>query len=116
LTVPSERPYIFYVGEGKPKRSFAVSILNQRLTVRSDADEGYVKEVASFVNERIQEAIERNKTASTLTAALLACLNIADELFRGRRMKEARSVRAAQKVRDLIGLIATHLNGGAQAL
>jgi cell division protein ZapA (FtsZ GTPase activity inhibitor) len=97
-------------------KSVAVSILNQKLTVRTDADEPYVKEVAGFVSGKIQEVMDRTKSASTLTAALLACLNIADELFRYKEGRKASSFKAANKVRDLIGFISSHFDGGSPAL
>ena len=75
------------------------------MTVQSDADERHVKQVAGFVNSKVQEIVEKAKTASTLTASLMACLNIADEFFRYKEKKNADSVKAAQKVRDLIQMI-----------
>lgn len=98
------------------KRPFVISILNQKLTVQSDADEQYVNRVAGFVNSKVQEVVGKAKTASTLTASLLACLNIADEFFRYQEKKRNDSLRVSQKVRDLICMIDLHSNGGPSGL
>ena len=87
------------------KRAVAVSLLNQKLTVRSEAEEPYVQEVAGFVNGKIQELLKQARAASTLTVALLACMNIADELFRYKKNHGFNGSKAAKKVRDLIALV-----------
>ena len=96
------------------KKPHVVSILNQKLTVRTDADDHHVGQVAGFVGGKIQEVMDRTKSASTLTAALLTCLNIADELFRRREGEKEAQSQAAKKMKELITLINLHLDGGDQ--
>lgn len=79
--------------------------------IRSEADGAYVDQVAGYVNGKVQEVLDRTKTASTLTASLLACLNVADELFQERKGKKDARGRAAKKVREIIGLIDVELGG-----
>lgn len=88
------------------KKAVVVSILNQKLTVKSDSDEDYVKEVAGFVDRKIQETMKQSRPGSTLTAALLACMNIADELMQSRKVLVMKTSAAAGKIRDLLGQIA----------
>ena len=117
MTVTATRPYIFQVVEVRMKKPTTVSILNQKLTVRSDADDRHVNEVAAYVTQKVQEVITRTKSASTLTASLLACLNIADELFQFKEGRKTSKLKVADKVRDLIGLINSHFDGsGSPAL
>ena len=94
------------------KKSHVVTILNQKLVVRSDASDEAVTEVAGLVSGRIQEVFDRTKSASILTAALLACLNLADELQQQKKLKGASGGRAAQKVREIIRLIEARLEEG----
>lgn len=91
------------------KKSHVVTILNQKLVVRSDASDESVGEVAGLVSSKIQEVMEKTKSASMLTAALLTCLNIADEFQQQKRMKGESGAKAAQKVKEIIRLIETHL-------
>lgn len=91
------QPYIFFV-----QASFTVTVLDQKLIVRSEADSSYVDEVAGFVNQKIRDVMDKAKSASSLHAALLACMNVANELFQMR--EEAKKVRkkVAEEVRGLI--------------
>jgi len=62
------------------KQSVQVTILGQSYTVRSDSDPEEVRRVADFVNQRINEAHNAARTANSLTAVVLALLNVAAEL------------------------------------
>ena len=87
------------------KKAVVVSILDQRLNVRSDGDEAYITQVSEYVTEKIREVTERAKNVPTLSVALLACLNIADEFFRYRENKEKSFSKAEKKIGELIDLI-----------
>lgn len=86
------------------KRVLSVSVMDQNLTVRSEADEGEITRVSEYVNQKIQEVRRRSHGVSPLTAALLACMNIANECL---SLKEIQG-RAGQKIRELIGEINSH--------
>jgi cell division protein ZapA (FtsZ GTPase activity inhibitor) len=96
------------------KKSHVVSILNQKLTVRSDAGDEAVAEIAGLVSDRVRRVMEANKSASMLTAALLVCLNLAEELKRTAELKGIEGARAAQKVREIIRLIDAQMGAGNQ--
>ncbi len=64
------------------KRAVDVEIMGQRFTVRSDAEEGYIHEVAGFVDGKIQEALKTTRPVVRSNAAMLAALNIADDYHR----------------------------------
>lgn len=106
----------FEVTEGKRPKSFVVSILNQKLSVRSDGDEAHVLKVSGVVEQRVQDVLDKTKNASSLVAALLTCLNIADELLRSQKGKKDTQEQVAQKVRDLVDLIDLHLQEGQPVL
>jgi cell division protein ZapA (FtsZ GTPase activity inhibitor) len=97
------------------KKQYVVSILNQKLTVRSDADDGYVHQVAGFVDSQIREVMSKTHTVSTLTGALLAFLNVADELFKVRQKRKDGFSKAAGKIRELIAFIDLQTGGGQTA-
>ena len=96
------------------KTFHVVTILNQKLVVRSDASDEVVGEVAGLVTSRIQEILDGSKSASLLTAALLACLNFAEELRDQKRIQGVAANKAAEKVRNLIRLINSHLEDGVR--
>jgi cell division protein ZapA len=66
------------------RRSIAVTIAGQRYTIRSDADESYVHGLASLVEGKIKSVQRASKIAAPQAVAVLAALQLADELERER--------------------------------
>ena len=64
------------------KNSVRVEILGREYVVKSDDEKGRVEKIAAYVNQKIQEISGGPQTISTLNAAILAALNIADDYFR----------------------------------
>lgn len=67
------------------KRAVTVQIAGQRYTLRADDDDENVRKLAAFVDGRMKEIQKQTRTADTQSAAILAALQIAEELFRQRR-------------------------------
>jgi cell division protein ZapA len=67
------------------KRPVHLELFGQRLTVNTDIDPERVREIVSFVNHRLETIRESSKRVQTDQIALLAALNIAEELFDERR-------------------------------
>jgi len=61
-----------------------VEILGQRFPVRSTLDDRYVQDLANYVDERMRAAEDATPGADALRVALVAALNLADEVFRAR--------------------------------
>ena len=66
-------------------RTTSVHILGQEYKIRSTEDAAFVREVALFVDEVMHRISSKMTTGTTSQIAVLACLNIAEELFRERR-------------------------------
>ena len=62
-----------------------VTIYGTEYPVKGDADPEYIKEVASYVDEKMQEVANGLTVKSATKVAILAALNITDELFAIRR-------------------------------
>ncbi|RLA92607.1 MAG: cell division protein ZapA [Deltaproteobacteria bacterium] len=88
------------------KRRVEVEIFGQRYPLRSDAPEGYVREVAGFVDQKMREVAERTGAVSTLQVAILAALHIAEEYIRDRRNSEEMRKRLRERVERLEEFIA----------
>ena len=58
-----------------------VEIFGSVYTVRGEKDPDYVRRVAEFVDRKMREISQVTDTVSTSRIAILACLNIADELM-----------------------------------
>jgi cell division protein ZapA len=73
-----------------------VTIYGQEYTVRSDGDAEYVRRIASYLDARMREVAKQSNQVTSLRVAILAALNITDELFRVREIGsgEAETLRA----------------------
>jgi cell division protein ZapA len=60
----------------------SVEILGLRYPIRSALDAGYVTELAAYVDAKMQAAADDGDPGDSVKIAVLAALNIADELFR----------------------------------
>jgi cell division protein ZapA len=58
-----------------------IEIYDQSYNVSAEQDEAYLKELARFVDGRMRAVADATRTVDSLKVAVLAALNIADELF-----------------------------------
>lgn len=61
--------------------SHEVDIAGIKLRLKSGHDSGMVKKLVSLVDKKVTEALPATKSGSIQNAALLACLNMAEEMF-----------------------------------
>ena len=59
----------------------AVRIAGKEYRIRSDADEEWLQRVASYVDESFRKIRERTNTVDSLDVAVLAALNLGQELI-----------------------------------
>ena len=90
--------------------SVTVTIFGREYTLKGDADAEYVRQVADFVDQRMGEVAKNSTVASTAKVAILAAVNIADELFREQQKRleavatlEDRSVQIARLLTQEVG-------------
>ncbi len=65
-------------------RVVTVEIHGQRYAVRSDLDQAYIAELATYVDQKMRLAADELSSADSLRIAVIAALNLADELYRAR--------------------------------
>jgi cell division protein ZapA len=83
----------------------SVEIHGQRYPIRSTLDQEYVARLASYVDEKMRAAADSTPTGDSLRLAVLAALNVADELFRCRDVNRARSGEIAERAGELERLL-----------
>ena len=83
----------------------SVEIHGQRYPIRSTLDQEYVARLASYVDEKMRAAADSAPTGDTLRLAVLAALNVADELFRCRDGTRAFSGDVAERAGELERLL-----------
>ncbi len=83
-----------------------VTIYGHTYTIRSKADPGYINSIAGYVDAKMREVMDKAPpTASELRVAILAAMNIADELFSLRRNREREESYLEERVQALSDLI-----------
>lgn len=71
------------------RTSVKVTIVGQDLTIRSDAPPEHTREVAAYVDRTIRSIMASGAVIESSRAAVLAALQITDELFRARQSQQA---------------------------
>ncbi len=61
--------------------SVKVNIYGTEYPVKGEAEAGYIEEVARYVDGKMKEVADSLSVKSTTKVAILAALNITDELF-----------------------------------
>ncbi|MBI4852159.1 MAG: cell division protein ZapA [Acidobacteria bacterium] len=74
--------------EPNPTQVVEVKIYNQTYYIRGEGDTEYIEQLAAYVDLRMKEVAAGTMTADSLRVAILAALNIADELYKMRRKIE----------------------------
>jgi cell division protein ZapA len=87
------------------KNEVRVQIFGTSYTIRGEADQAYVQRVASYVDAKMREINEKLPVASVAKVAVLASLNLADELFREREERRRLSELVTQRADRLSGAL-----------
>jgi len=93
------------------ERSIDIKVFGQTYTVKTDAEEEHIQQVARYVNEKIDEVLKKTRSVSTLNVAILTALNIADDLLKEREMRMALLREIEVKSKDLAEKIDIKIGG-----
>jgi cell division protein ZapA len=93
------------------ERIVPVVIHGQRYPVRSSLSPAYVAELAAYVDEKIRNAADQNQTNDSLRVAVLAALNLADEVFRYRQDRQESAGALATRAGEIERLVDEALAG-----
>jgi cell division protein ZapA len=67
-----------------PEGLTRVEIYDQLYQIKGGIETEYVKQLAAYVDSKMREIAQGSKTVDSLKVAVLAALNIVDELFQER--------------------------------
>ena len=88
------------------KQSVTVEVAGQKFSLRTDADEGYVRSLARYVTDKLMEVKSGgSRTVSTYNLAILVAMNIADDLFQERESARTLKRRVRDKSRTILDLL-----------
>lgn len=94
------------------KNVVQVQIFGHSYTIRGEADHEYIMEVSAYVDRKMREITEKLPVASLSKVAILASLNIADELFKERARGENQSQRLNERAARLNAVLDELLQEG----
>ena len=86
-------------GAGRARTSVRVTILGEEYTIRTDASPSHTRDVAEHVDRIIRQVMGSGSVVETHKAAILAALQVTDELFRER----AESRQLSEAIGELTG-------------
>lgn len=82
-----------------------IEIFDQTYNVQAEGDEAYLRQLASFVDEKMRTVAETTRQVDSTRLAVLASLNIADELFTLRRRQEEIEGPLRKRVQKCVNLV-----------
>ena len=96
------------------KTPVQVTIFGHSYAIRGETDQAYVLEVAAYVDRKMREVTEKLPVESLSKVAILASLNIADELFKERSQREHREQQLTRRAAKLNAVLDQVLQDGAK--
>ncbi|HXW17604.1 MAG TPA: cell division protein ZapA [Candidatus Acidoferrales bacterium] len=82
-----------------------IEIYNQSYNVSADENEEYIKQLAEFVDGKMRSVAEATRTVDSVRVAVLAALNIADELHALKRRQDALEGPLRKRVEKCVALV-----------
>ena len=95
---------------GTETKATTVEILGREYKIRGAADEAYIQEVARYVDAKLREVSQGSSVPASDRVAILAALNIADELFQLRRTSSEEFSGIERRTLALIRLLDDNLS------
>jgi cell division protein ZapA len=94
-------------------RVIHVDIQGQRYAIKSDLDPKYVSDIAAFVDDKMSRVGRELASVDTMRLAVLAALNIADELYRARQDTTGATTRLLARAADIERIVDAALDTAA---
>jgi cell division protein ZapA len=84
------------------KQTVTVSIYGEDYPIRGEANSDYIVQVASYLDSKMREVAERNSNKSPAKVAILAALNITDELFQAKQASSSEVKKIEEKTQTIL--------------
>ena len=86
-------------------RVMNVEIYGQRYAIRSELDPQYIAELSAFLDEKMRAAARELASTDPLRIAVVAALNVSDELFRSRADASGADTRVRLRAAEIERLV-----------
>ncbi len=83
------------------KQSVKVNIFGEDYPIKGEADVFYIQKVAKYVDQKMKEVAEKLSNKLPLRVAVLAAMNITDELLKEREDNEKKLLNVEERSQSL---------------
>ncbi len=90
-------------------KAIEVEVFGHRFSLQGEGDEAYFHELAEYVDAQMRTLAKQTRTSTPTKLALLAAINVADELFRHKRHKDSGQTEMERRAEILVETIDEHL-------
>ena len=82
-----------------------ITILGKEYSIKSDLERSYLDQIGEYLNQKVEEVLKTTKTVATHNVLLLAAMDVANDYFQVRNLKEELTGRVEDKSGNLIDYI-----------
>ena len=94
-------------------RVIHVDIQGHRYAIKSELDAKYIGDIAAYVDQRMERVGSELATTDSLRLAVIAALNIADELFRARQERSGAATQLLARAADIERIVDAALDAAS---
>ncbi len=87
------------------RKTVSVEILGKSYSVRADADREYTQTLGRYVEEQMQKVATQSNAVDTQKIAVLAALNIANDLFLAERKEQEKEAEWDRRTDTLLQMV-----------
>ncbi len=90
-------------------KTIEVEVFGHRFSLQGEGDEAYFHEVAEYVDAQMRTLAKQTRTSTPTKLALLAAINVTDQLFRHQRHQDSGESEMERRAQLLVETIDEHL-------
>ena len=90
-------------------KTIEVEIFGHRISLQGEGDEAYFHELAGYVDAQMRTLAQKTRTSTPAKLAILAAINITDQLFRQERHRQFGEAEIERRAQVLLETIEKHL-------
>ena len=90
-------------------KTIEVEVFGHLFSLQGEGDEAYFHELAEYVDTQMRTLAKQTKTSTPTKLAILAAINVTDELFRQQRHRESGETEMERRAQLLVERIDEHL-------
>ena len=83
-------------------KTIEIEVYGQRFSLQGEADDTYFHELAQYVDGQMRMLSQEMKTGTPSKLAILAAINIADQLFQQERRRQAGEAEVERRAQGML--------------